>query len=338
MTDLVPVALAGAASRTPPVLQDLGFGGAMPAPPLARAWLESGGDMPARLRAAIWAPAIWRGTGRGTVLLLNGRTEYIEKHFRIIARLTAMGFAVATLDWRGQGMSTRRAKGTLGHIDDFAEFQRDMDAFLSWPALRSLPGPRVVLCHSMGGAIGLRALVDGRLEVDAAIFSAPFWGLGVTGAAGGIARGGAGAAVALGMGMRALPIVRDRRTYAVRHDFEDNVLTSDPEHFAWVRAQAEARPELTVGVPTYGWLAAAFRELEALRAAAAPELPSLLLVGDAERVVNAAPIRTWAEKAPHAVLTLLHGARHEPLMESPARNPGKAAWTAIEDFLRAEGI
>lgn len=338
MTQLIPVAPAGAEAQTPPVLKELAFGAAMPPPPLARAWLAP--DDATRLRAAIWAPAIWRGAARGTVLLLPGRTEYIEKYFRVIARLTAMGFAVATLDWRGQGLSTRRVPARLGHVDDFAEFQRDLQALLDWPALRALAGPRVLLCHSMGGSIGLRALVDGRLAVDAAIFSAPFWGLGLQGAAGALARAGAQAAVALGLGARGAPTGAGAadRSYAARSDFDDNVLTSDPEHFAWFGAQAEARPDLTLGAPTLGWLAAAFRELEALRAAPVPDLPALLLLGDGEGVVNTAPIHAWHAKAPHATLTMLAGARHEPLMESPDRNPGKAAWAAIDDFLRARGI
>lgn len=342
MTQLVPVADAGAASTSPPVLPELAFGAPAPAAPLARAWLQ-GGDANGvvRLRAALWAPAIWHGEARGTVLLLPGRTEYIEKYFQVIARLTAMGFAVATLDWRGQGMSTREVPGLLGHIDDFARYQEDLAAFLRWPALVSAPGPQVVLSHSMGGAIALRGLTDGLLAPRAAVFSAPFWGVGVPGLAGRVARKMAGGAVAIGLGARAVPMGKSdaaRLTYSVRHDFDGNVLTSDPEQFAWLRAQAEARPDLTLTAPTFAWLDAAYRELEALSHVPAPDLPSLVLLGDDEGVVNPAAIHDWIAKAPDAALTMVAGARHESLMESPARTPGKTAWTAIEDFLRARGI
>ena len=101
------------------------------------------------------------------------------------------------------------------------------------------------------------------------------------GFAGGVARAGANAAVALGLGLRGAHVGAGGadRSYAARQDFDGNVLTSDPEHFAWFGAQAEARPDLTLGAPTFGWLASAFRELEALRSAPAPELPALLLLG-----------------------------------------------------------
>lgn len=344
MNDLVPVGATTFPMASPPVHADLGLGGALPAAPLIRAWLrgdEGAAPGATRLRAAYWASALWQGDPRGTVLLFAGRTEYIEKYLRVIARLTAMGFAVATLDWRGQGMSERSAPHLLGHVDDFAEYQRDVDAFLDWAPVRGAIGPKVLLCHSMGGAIGLRALVDGRLTPDAVIYSAPFWGLGVAGVARGIARQMAKGAVAIGLGMRGLPGGAGdtaSETYVMHHGFEDNVLTSDPEHFAWFKAQASARPDLTLGAPTLAWLAAAFRELDALAQIPAPDVPALVLLGSDEQVVSSDAIKSWVARAPDAALTMLPGARHEGLMESPSRAQGKLAWATINGFLRARRI
>ena len=54
-----------------------------------------------QLRYAFWP----KGTGkhRGTICLVQGRGEFIEKYFETIADFQKRGFAVATLDWRGQG-------------------------------------------------------------------------------------------------------------------------------------------------------------------------------------------------------------------------------------------
>ena len=54
-------------------------------------WLEAPGGV--RLRAANWP----RGD-RGCVLLLHGRTEFIEKYLETAAALQARGFALWTLD------------------------------------------------------------------------------------------------------------------------------------------------------------------------------------------------------------------------------------------------
>ena len=38
---------------------------------------------------------------KGTVVLLHGRNEFIEKYFETIRHFTDLGFWVATFDWRG---------------------------------------------------------------------------------------------------------------------------------------------------------------------------------------------------------------------------------------------
>jgi lysophospholipase len=56
------------------------------------------------LRFARWLPPAGR---KGTVVLLQGRAEWIEKYFETVRDLRARGFAVATIDWRGQGLSSK---------------------------------------------------------------------------------------------------------------------------------------------------------------------------------------------------------------------------------------
>src|SRR5579864_9137617 len=46
-------------------------------------------------------------------VLLNGQTEFIEKYFEVIDELRARGFGVVTMDWRGQGGSTRSLPNPL---------------------------------------------------------------------------------------------------------------------------------------------------------------------------------------------------------------------------------
>ena len=58
-----------------------------------------------KLRFARWEAT--RGPQRGTVCLFQGRGEFIEKYFEVVADLRRRGFGVATMDWRGQGGSSR---------------------------------------------------------------------------------------------------------------------------------------------------------------------------------------------------------------------------------------
>src|SRR6201988_2423032 len=79
------------------------------------------------LRYARWAPPPGR---KGTVCLFQGRAEFIEKYFETVRDLRARGFAVATLDWRGQGMSDRALRNRRkGYVRNFAQYQIDLETF-----------------------------------------------------------------------------------------------------------------------------------------------------------------------------------------------------------------
>ena len=64
-----------------------------------------------RLRYAIFKCA--DPVAKGTIVLLHGRNEFIEKYFETIRHFTDLGFWVATFDWRGQGGSDRLLKNPL---------------------------------------------------------------------------------------------------------------------------------------------------------------------------------------------------------------------------------
>ncbi|MFZ9133728.1 MAG: alpha/beta fold hydrolase, partial [Gemmobacter sp.] len=133
------------------------------------------------VRLVVWP----RPGARGSVLILPGRTEYAEKYGPVAADLARAGLAAAAIDWRGQGLADRLLPDPMkGHVGHFAEYQADLDACLLALAAREgddLPRPRLMLAHSMGGAIGLRALLRGAGGFAAAAFSAPMWGLSLGG-------------------------------------------------------------------------------------------------------------------------------------------------------------
>lgn len=291
-----------------------------------------------RLRVAAWA-----GQGRGLALLLPGRTEYLEKYAPVVAQLTARGFSVASLDWRGQGASERDADvARLGHVGDFAEYQTDLDVLMRWVEGRyGAGGVQLAVAHSMGGCIALRAVADGALATperrpEALVFSAPMWGLAMPGVGAVLVKGLARAAVRFGFGRRRARGTSSETTYVLDAPLEENVLVQDPDVWARFRREAEAGPELTLGSPTLAWVDAALREMNALRRADVAGLPPrLLLLGDEEGVVSSSAIREHASRGFGADLAVIADARHEPLMEPPNGRIGRDVWSAVDGFLRA---
>src|SRR5436309_1015914 len=112
------------------------------------------------LRFARWAPPQGR---KGTVCLFQGRSEFIEKYFETVRDLRARGFAVATLDWRGQGLSDRTLRNPRkGYVRSFAQYQIDLETFINEIVLPDCPPPLFALGQSMGATVLLRAAYAGH--------------------------------------------------------------------------------------------------------------------------------------------------------------------------------
>ena len=125
----------------------------------------------AELRFARWPAPAGR---KGTVCVFTGRGEMIEKYFETVRDLRDRGFAVAMIDWRGQGHSSRRLRDPRkGHVRNFSDYEIDVETFIRQVVLPDCPPPYFALAHSMGGAVMLRLAHAGRRWFDRMVLSAP---------------------------------------------------------------------------------------------------------------------------------------------------------------------
>ncbi|TAG17017.1 MAG: alpha/beta hydrolase [Rhodobacterales bacterium] len=272
-------------------------------------WLKPGAM---RIRVA-W----WKAGQKGTVFLLPGRTECIEKYGRAAGDLVQRGYSVISIDWRGQGLADRALPDrNSGHVEDFAEYQQDLDAMLAEAETAGLPKPWFLMGHSMGGCIGLRALMRG-VPVQAAVFSAPMWGISMAAWLRPVAQIITAIAAPIGLGTRYAPTTGPD-CYLLQAQFEGNVLTTDRDMWAYMRDQVKAVPDFALGGPSLVWLGAALRECSALAAMPAPRLPAICALGTAEKVVDVGPVHLRMAGWGAGQLDLYPGAEHEIMMEGPA--------------------
>lgn len=273
-------------------------------------WVQAADGM--RLRAGLWTAQ----APKGTILLFTGRTEYLEKYGRIAQDLTGAGYSILSMDWRGQGLSDRVTEDArLGHIEDFSDYQHDVAAFLALAEELDVPKPWYMIAHSMGGCIGLRALING-FPVEKAVFSAPMWGIFVLPKLRPIARILPDLASFFGQQLRTMPGT-SARGYVADTSFENNLLTTDPETWAYLERHAKADPKFSLGGPTVTWFEAATRETAALLKAPRPTLPVKTIAGTREGVVDRKALIKMHENWPSASLEWIEGARHELMMETP---------------------
>lgn len=298
-----------------------------PAPAgVSLAWITTADGL--RLRTAAWRPD---GPARGTVLLLQGRAEFVEKYHEVVGEFLARGFAVVAFDWRGQGASGRSvADGHKGHVERFEDFRHDVEA-VAGTILPGMPRPVVGLAHSMGGCIALTAAAEGWLPTDRLVAAAPMIGLSVVKRPATI-RVLARVLRLVGLGRRSVPGGELRSISLL--PFEGNRLCGDPARYARNAALAGALGTGAIGAPTIGWLDAAFRAMARFRVrgyAGRIAMPTLMVAAGADPVCSTPAIELFARGLPAGSLVVIPGARHEILMESdPIRD---RFWATFDGFV-----
>ena len=283
----------------------------------------------AELRFARWAPPAGR---KGTVCVFTGRSEQIEKYFETVRDLRDRGFAVAMIDWRGQGHSSRRLRDPRkGYVRDFADYEIDVETFVQQVVLPDCPPPYFALAHSMGGAVMLRIAHAGKRWFDRMVLSAPM--IDLPGRATSL-----GAAVLLrtlrltGQGGRYVPGGSDALTGS--ESFVNNPFTSDPVRFARNAAILEEDPTLGIGSPTVAWADTAVRTMRGFRAANYPlqiRQPILMLAASSDTIVSTAAIEEFAYHLRAGSHLVIAGSRHEILQEQDRYRA--QFWAAFDAFV-----
>jgi len=281
------------------------------------------------LRFARWAPPPGR---KGTVVVLQGRAEFIEKYFETVRDLHGRGFAVATFDWRGQGLSDRALSDRhKGYVRNFSNYITDLEAVMEQVVLPDCPPPFFALAHSMGAAVALRACHDGSRWFERIVLSAPMVALPpgrLTRVAGPLAR----LMRIIGRGGAYVPSGDSAVTGS--ESFIGNVLTSDPVRYARNAAVLEQEPALGLGAPTVAWADVALRQMKQFAEpaySASIRQPILMVAAGRDEVVSTPAIETFGQNLLAGRHLILAGAKHEILQEQDHYRG--QFWAAFDAFV-----
>jgi lysophospholipase len=265
------------------------------------------------LRFARFAPPPGR---KGTVCIFQGRAEFIEKYFETVRDLRARGFAVATLDWRGQGGSERLLSDPFkGHIRNFLDYENDVEAFMREIVLPDCPPPHYAIAHSMGASVMLRMSFKGQRWFDRVVMSAPMIALS-TKTYPRFARPAMKIMRMAGMGRSYIP--GGDATVMAAQSFIGNPVTSDPVRHARTVAILEAKRSLGIGAPTVGWAAAAFDAMDQFRQprfTAGLRQPMVLVAAGRDEIISTLATEEFGLRLRTGAHLIVNGAKHELLME-----------------------
>jgi lysophospholipase len=271
-------------------------------------------------------------TGRVCVLL-SGQTEFIEKYGEVIGELNGRGFTVAALDWRGQGGSERALADPLKcHVGDFSEFDDDLHSFMTEVVAKLSSDPPLVLAHSMGSHLALRALHDHPDWFRAAVLVAPMIAVATRGYPGWLTRAITALHVRLGKESEYAWGMEGHDPHRI--SFERQLCTSDAARFERTQAILRAMPDIRLAGPTWGWIESAYRSMHAMAApgyAEAIKTPTLIVGAGKDRIVLTEATRRFVARLKHGRYVELSDAEHEILMEQDAIR--ERLWAAFDAFV-----
>ena len=263
-----------------------------------------------RVRTSFWAA----NDPVGTVFVFPGRTDYIEKYGGLANFCLSNNLNVIAIDWRGQGLSERLLDDkNIGHIEDFKNYQNDVEAIINEAKDASLVKPWIIFAHSMGGLIGLRTLHDNPV-FEKVVFTSPMWGIQMPP----ILKSGASIIMSL------ISLIGKMETYApttspetriLNEEYEFNKLTSDIRNFKLLRQQLIQHPNLQIGGPSSAWVSAALDEIEFQIRNEPPITPALCFLGEKEEIIDNLAVREFCKNWDSCDLISIPDAKHDLLME-----------------------
>jgi len=250
------------------------------------------------LYAEAFAPT---GDPKGVVLVTHGYMEHCGRYRELAHVIADAGWAALTFDVRGHG----RSPGPRGYIDRFDTYMTDFAAAIDAARALAKPDAKLVLLgHSHGGLITLRALCDGTPRgVVHAIVSSPYLALrlAVPGYRKVLAR----------FASRVVPKLMQAEKLRV----ED--LTSDPELQA-----ARTRDTLCFDGATARWFTESSAAQDYVLANASKvRLPTTWLVGGDDPIANPAVSRQVATAVAGADYHDYPGFKHEVFNERERERP-----------------
>lgn len=244
------------------------------------------------------------------IVIAEGRTECIEEYFETIRDFNAHGFAVAIMDWQGQGLSYRyNDDSTRHHSEGFEQDIDDFDVFLG-----RLPTniPKILFAHSMGGNITLRYMTNYPKAFKCAFLCAPMLGLrpkriikysasAILNLAG---RFSAMDKYALGQSAWS-----EKFANVAKHKVSSDKIRRELQPFLF-----KTRPNLRCGGVTFGWLNEALKSIAILHTpetCSAIKTPVFIAMAQKDFVVDNDGTRLTASLLPNCTIETFKKSEHQ---------------------------
>jgi lysophospholipase len=263
---------------------------------------------------------------KGVVILLPGRTEFIEKFFEVARTLIQNNYSFWMMDWYGHGrsdkpLSNKHKHHSYGFDHDVEDLHYFIMQYVKYASVHPEKGrlPIIMLSNSMGGTVGLQYLLKYPDIFDSATFCAPMVKI---------------------KGLPSLPTPLLKTVAALMHTLSSKAYApgglkdwtasirenSDPELFTGDETRGQVHniwcahdTELQLGHITNGWLHHALKACSVIqnpKTLSAIETPCLFALGGKDLIIDNAAVYSATKKMDNTKIIEFEDGHHEILMET----------------------
>jgi len=266
---------------------------------------------------------------KGIIVISSGRTEGMIKYKELIYDLNQNGYDVYILDHRGQGYSQRLVQDKrMGYVDNFFHYVDDLKYFVDNFVPRGKK--RVLLSHSMGGAIASLYVERYPHDFDALVLSSPMHEPYML---------TPNISSRLCKRMKNKEKNLDRYVFGtddydiLDYQYEENDLTHSKSRFEIMKKAYEKEPETRIGGPSLKWIKEACLWSEiSVKKADRIKIPVLLLQAQNDTAVTPKAQEEFCKRVgANCKGFMIENAYHELFIEKDTIR--EKALSAILDFI-----
>lgn len=248
---------------------------------------------------------------RGSVVLLHGLGETVEKYREMCYYFLKSGLTVLIYEQRGHGRSTHEVQAGLIYVRAFSQYVDDLLDVLASGAVK-LPSPRYLYAHSMGGAVAALALEREGHGFARAVLSSPMIAMQYKNVPRILGYTASGIMRLLGRGKCRFPGVGEAPP-PEKESFLHSGATSEAR-FEQYRALKSTDRQLYASSVTNKWMWEALACTRDILRRGAPErigIPVRIYAASGEMLVLEEPQRRLAARIPQGEFVRVEDAKHE---------------------------
>lgn len=221
-----------------------------------------------------------KGPVRGVVLIVHGLGEHAWRYDHVAKRLNSWGFAVRAYDQYGHGESM----GPRGALPSSERLLQDLGEVVDESRARMHAGtPLILLGHSLGGLVAARFVALALRPLQGLVLSSPAFDPGLSGFQ----------KLLLALLPRIAPNLR------VGNGLDPRYLSHDPDVVARYRSDRLVHDRISARLAVF----IAENGPATIACAPAWKVPTLLMYAGADKLVNPAGSRAFADAAPNDLVT-----------------------------------